>query len=120
MPAGLLVTVPLPTPVLLTVNMKVCRSKFAVTLVAVVIVTTQVPVPEQPPPFQPVKVESVAADAVRVTTVSRSKSKAQVKPQSMPAGSLVIVPPPLPDLVIVKFTKVKSEVLEASFVTVSA
>lgn len=74
MPTGLLVTVPLPRPVLLTANRKVCKSKFAVTVVARVVVTMQVPVPEHPPPFQPVKVEPVSAEAVRVTTVSGSKS----------------------------------------------
>ena len=112
MPAGLLVTVPLPRPVVLIVSMKVCRSKFAVTALTAVIVTMQVPVRVQPPPLQPVTMERECARAVRVTTVSGAKSKAQVKPQSMPAGSLVIVPLPLPDLVIVKFTKVKSEVVE--------
>lgn len=69
MPTGLLVTVPIPRPVLLTVRVRVCRSKFAETVVAAVMVTRQVPVPEHPPPLQPVKVEPVVAEAVRVTTV---------------------------------------------------
>jgi hypothetical protein len=69
MPDGLLVTVPLPVPVLLTVNEYVLRVNEAVTDLAVVIVTVQVPVPEQPPPLQPVKVEPVAGAAVSVTNV---------------------------------------------------
>src|SRR5207253_8560735 len=56
-PAGALVTVPLPVPALLTVSAKVGRAKVAVTVVAALRVTVQVSVPEQPPPVQPVKVE---------------------------------------------------------------
>src|SRR5436309_3078665 len=60
-PAGELVTVPLPVPALLTVSAKVGRAKVAVTVVAALRVTVQAPVPEQPPPLQPVKVEPAAA-----------------------------------------------------------
>ena len=70
MPAGALVTVPLPVPPLLTVRVTgCCRSKVAVTVVVAVRVTVQVPVPVQPPPLQPVKVEPAAGVAVRVTAV---------------------------------------------------
>src|SRR5207302_1138339 len=69
MPAGLLVTVPMPVPALLTVRVKVCRVKVAVTVVAAETVTVQGPVPAQPPPVQPVKVEPTAGAAVRVTAV---------------------------------------------------
>src|SRR5438034_9749452 len=48
-PAGALVTVPLPAPALLTVSAKVGRAKVAVTVVAAQSVTVQVPVPEHPP-----------------------------------------------------------------------
>ena len=65
MPAGALVTVPLPAPVLLTVSEKLWSVKVAVTVVAALIVTVQVPVPVQPPPLQPVKVEPAAGAAVR-------------------------------------------------------
>src|SRR5207247_6584939 len=54
-PAGELVTVPLPVPALLTVSAKVGRAKVAVTVVAALRVTVQVPVPEHPPPLQAVK-----------------------------------------------------------------
>ena len=56
-PAGELVTVPLPVPAFDTVSVKVWGVKVAVTVVAAVIVTTQTPVPLQPPPLQPAKVE---------------------------------------------------------------
>src|SRR5215471_14488997 len=54
MPAGELVTVPVPVPAMLTVSAKGCRLKVAVTDVAAFTVTAQLPVPEQPPPLQPV------------------------------------------------------------------
>src|SRR5512136_1384676 len=56
MPAGALVTFPLPVPVRLTASARVIAVKVAVTLVLAVMVTTHKPVPEHPP-FQPAKVE---------------------------------------------------------------
>src|SRR5438552_2254003 len=96
MPAGELVTVPLPVPALLTVSAKVGRAKVAVTVVAALRVTVQVPVPEQPPPLQPVKVEPAAGVAVSVTAVPLAKLAEQVAPQLIPAGELVTVPLPVP------------------------
>jgi hypothetical protein len=98
MPTGVLVTVPPPAPALLTVSVKDCRAKVAVTEVAALIVTAQVPVPEQPPPLQPVKVEPAAGVAVNVTTVPDVKEVEQVTPQERPAGALVTVPVPAPAL----------------------
>ena len=68
-PAGVLVTVPLPVPALLTVRAKVGTSNVAVTVVAADIVTVQELAPEQPPPLQPVKIEPDAGVAVSVTAV---------------------------------------------------
>ena len=68
-PAGVLVTVPLPAPALLTVRAKVGTSKVAVTVVAADMVTVHEPVPVQLPPLQPVKVEPVAGVAVSVTAI---------------------------------------------------
>jgi hypothetical protein len=68
-PAGTLVTVPLPVPALVTVRTIPGTSKIAVTVVAAAIITVHEPVPEQPPPFQPVKVEPAAGVAVNVTAV---------------------------------------------------
>src|SRR5947209_1703289 len=98
MPAGELVTVPLPVPALLTVRAKVGAVKVAVTVVAAESVTVQAPVPEQPPPLQPLKVEPAAGAAVSVTAVPLAKLAAQVAPQVMPAGLLVTVPAPVPAL----------------------
>src|SRR5207302_8512786 len=91
-PAGELVTVPLPAPAGVTVRVKLCRVKVAVTVVAAETVTTHDPAPEQPPPAQPVKVEPAAAVAVNVTAVPLAKLAEQVAPQLIPAGELVTVP----------------------------
>src|SRR6266403_5304106 len=100
-PAGALVMVPLPAPVLLTVSAKLWSASVAVTDVAALIVTVQVPVPEQPPPLQPVKLEPAAGVAVSVTAVPLANEEAQVAPQEMPAGALVTVPLPAPGLLTV-------------------
>src|SRR5882724_5991776 len=101
MPAGLLVTVPAPAPALLTVSVKVCRANVAVTEAAALSVTVQGPVPEQPPPLQPVKVELASGVALKVMAVPLANGAAHVAPQAMPAGELVIVPVPVPDLLTV-------------------
>ena len=63
------VTVPLPTPEFITVNVY-CgddwATKVAVMLVLFVIVTTQVPVPLQLAPLQPLKVEPMLGVAVKI------------------------------------------------------
>lgn len=121
-PAGLLVTLPVPAPVGLTVSVKVCTAKVAVTVVAAPSVTTQVPVPVQPPPFQPVKVEPAAGAAVRVTAVPLANGPAHAAPHEMPAGELVTVPEPAPALVTVSVkvctVKVAVTVVAALSVTV--
>jgi len=68
-PAGLLVTTPVPVPAFETVSRTSFRVKVAVTVVAAVIGTVHVPVPEHPPPDQPVNVELASAMAVSVTLV---------------------------------------------------
>src|SRR6266403_296346 len=99
MPAGALVTVPLPAPVLLTVSEKLWSAKVAVTDVAALTVTVQVPAPAQPLPLQPVKVDPAAGVAVSVTTVPVVKVVEQVGSQAIPAGALVTAPLPVPALV---------------------
>src|SRR2546425_7020 len=110
MPAGALVTVPLPAPDLVTVRAKDDWMKVAVTEVAAVIVTVHVPVPVQPPPLQPVKVEPAAGAAVRVTTVPGVKEVEHVAPQEIPAGLLVTVPLPAPALETVSVDPVDTPV----------
>src|SRR5881396_1313528 len=100
-PEGALPTVPLPTPVLVTLRAKDCWTKPAVTEAAALIVTMQVPVPEQPPPLQPVKVELASGVAVKVTAVPLANGAEHVAPQAMPAGLLATVPAPAPALVTV-------------------
>jgi len=66
MPAGELITVPLPPT--LTARVSGIAVNVAVTFWAEFIVTLQAPVPEQGPD-QPEKVYPVEAEAVRVTVV---------------------------------------------------
>ena len=103
-PAGLLVTVPVPVPLGLTVRVKVWTAKVAITVVAALSVTVHVPVPEQPPPLQPVKVEPAAGVAVKVTAAPLANAEEHVAPQEIPAGLLVTVPVPAPDLLTVSVT----------------
>jgi hypothetical protein len=98
MPDGLLVTVPVPVPANVTDSDEVPKLKVADTEVSAVIVTVQDPVPLHAPP-QPVNTESVFGTAVKVTFVFSLKLALQVVPQLIPAGVLVIVPAPVPELV---------------------
>src|SRR5205814_1699813 len=91
-PAGELLTVPLPVPAGVTVRVKVCSVKVAVTVVAAERVIVHDPVPEQPPPVQPLKVEPAAGIGVNVTAVPLVKLAEHVAPQVIPAGALVTVP----------------------------
>lgn len=89
-PAGLLVTVPVPE----TVTVSLCVGlKVAVTALAAITVTLQARVPEQAP-LHPPNVELAPGEAVSVTCVPRAKSAEHVVGQSMPAGLLVTVPVP--------------------------
>ncbi len=97
MPAGELVTVPVPVPDLVVVSANVCRVNTAFTDRAALIVTTQAPVPVQAP-LQPANTEPAAGVGVSVTEVPELKLNVQVAPQLMPAGELVTVPVPVPDL----------------------
>jgi hypothetical protein len=93
-PAGLLVIVPSPVPVFVTVRTGF-RVKLATTDFTESIVTTHPPVPEQDP-FQPVKLESSVGAAVKATWVPALYVSEQSPPQLIP-GPLT-VPPPVPTL----------------------
>jgi hypothetical protein len=95
-PAGALVTVPVPPPDFVTLRGKVPTLKTAPTDWAADMVTTHDPVPEQAP-LQPPKTDPAAGAAVRVTTVPALKSLEQVPGHVIPAGLLVTVPEPAPD-----------------------
>ncbi len=104
-PDGLLVTLPLPSPVKVTLNELDgggLETKFALTDAEEERVRVQELVPLQPPPLQPEKIESDAALAKRVIGLSVEKEAVQVLPQFRALGLLVIVPVPSPLLVIVK------------------
>ncbi len=106
-PAGLLVTLPLPLPALVTVRVKVVTSeKVAVTNLLASMTTVQVVAVPLQAPLQPVKVEPEAGAAVRVTVVPLRKAAEHLVPQSIPAGLLVTVPLPLPALVTVRVTNI--------------
>jgi hypothetical protein len=87
---------------LLTVSVKLCWANVAVTVWAALIVTVHVPVPVQPPPLQPVNVEPAAGVAVKVIAAPVVKDAEHVVPHEMPAGLLVTVPVPVPDLETVR------------------
>ena len=121
-PAGALVIVPAPVPVLFMVRPTWMASKLAVAACAAPIVTVQVAVVPVHAPLQPVKLEPALAATVKVTFEFWLKFALQVVPQSIPAGALVIVPVPVPDLVTVNCTgmalKVAVTVFAAFMVTV--
>src|SRR5439155_26306479 len=100
--AGVLLRVPPPGLALRTVSAKLWRLKAAVTDVAAETVTMHAPVPVHPPPLQPLKIEPAAGAAVSVTAVPLGKLAAQVAPQVMPVGELVMVPLPVPVLETVR------------------
>jgi hypothetical protein len=88
-----------PSPSLL-LERKTGASKVAVNVAAVS--TIQVPVPTQPPPLHPIKVEPELLVAVRVTVVPFRKVSLQVVPQSIPGGSDMTVPDPVPTFATTK------------------
>src|SRR5947209_1105928 len=96
MPAGLLVTDPVPLPSVDTDSVCLSSVNVAVTDLAASIVTSHVPVPEQPPPDQPVKWEPAPGVAVSVTVLPLANQLEQVAPQVIPAGELETEPVPLP------------------------
>jgi hypothetical protein len=98
-PAGELVTVPLPVPLFVTVSAFGAAAKVAVAFRAELTVSVQVEAPVQAPP-QPVKDEPVLGVAVSVTTVPAVKLLVQVVPQFKPAGEEVTTPVPVPVLTI--------------------
>src|SRR5262245_59271312 len=97
MPAGAVVTVPAPVPVLVTARVKVCSVKVAVQDLEASIVTTQRPVPVQAP-VQPVKVAPVAGAAISATIVAGLYVPTQSSPQSIPGGTDKTLPEPPPFL----------------------
>jgi hypothetical protein len=102
-PAGLLVTAPVPAPAGVTVKVSVITDLLneAVTELFALSVTVQAPTPLQAPD-QPAKVEPAAGAAANVTAVPLAKVTLHVAPQLIPAGLLVTAPLPVPARVTVK------------------
>lgn len=99
-PAGVLVTVPLP-PAMVTLNVSGGPLvKVAVTDWLPFIATVQAPFPLQAPP-QPLNTDPLLAVAVNVTLVPLLNPALHVLPQEIPAGLLLTVPAPLPASVTV-------------------
>ena len=100
-PAGLLVTVPVSVPARVVVSAYWMTANVAVTDCAWLIATVQVVAVPVQAPDQPVKLEPAVGAAVRVTDVPLLKLAEHVLPQLIPAGLLVTVPVPAPDLLTV-------------------
>jgi hypothetical protein len=116
-PGGSRVTVPLPGPVVVTVNV---GPKKAVTWRSASMVTVQVPGPairEHPPIHgapQPAKIESGSGVADNTTTVLWGYDSPHSPLQSIPERSEVIVPLPGPTIVTVRVGRVASMICKAS------
>jgi len=95
-PAGALVTVPLPVPVSSTIKFRVTAVNVAVTDRAAAMETVHVLPEVESQPLQFAKVEPLAAFAVSVTEAPLLKEAEQVPGQLMPPLELVTVPLPLP------------------------
>jgi hypothetical protein len=101
-PAGLLVTVPVPSPDLETVN-KGFRMNVAVTDLSPFIVTVHVRLMPLQAPVHPPNVEVAEfGAAVSITLVPCVYGSLQSVPQLIPEGLLVTVPWPLPDFETVR------------------
>ena len=93
MPAGLLVTVPLPVPPFVTVSTGLFVN-VAVTDRGPFICKVHVEELPEHAPLQPANVAPAVAWAVRVTPVPNSYVSVQSEPQLMPTGLLVTFPSP--------------------------
>jgi hypothetical protein len=115
-PAGLLVTVPVPPPAVVTVNTSPVRTlKVAVTVPFALRVGLQIEVPEQPSPVQPPNEELLPGVEVSVTGVFGVKLAEQpaVEPaeQLIPAGLLMTIPAPTPTTATVNSSSAMNDAL---------
>jgi hypothetical protein len=115
MPAGLLVTVPLPVPAFDNVSVYVIGTKLKVAVQLTVLLTVMLPLEQAASPDQPAKTDPLAGTAVRVTTVPLTKLLEQPLPQFMPAGELVTLPLPVPARLTVTVKLAAGVVAQFSF-----
>jgi hypothetical protein len=103
MPAGALVTCPLPFPSRVSVRSK-AGVNVAVTFVAELIATVHTLPTATSHPLHPESVDPMAGTAVRTTLLPEAKPNEQIEPQSMPTGTLLMDPLPLPSKLTVRTT----------------
>ena len=104
-PAGLLVTVPLPD--LTRFNVAVSSLNVAVQDLLAPMVRT--PSEQSESPLHPAKLDPEEGTAVRETIVPKEYACEQSLPQLMPAGLLLTLPLPLPPLVTAETTLIVRE-----------
>jgi hypothetical protein len=104
-PAGWLVTVPDPVPILGTVRVDMPTGvlNVAVTDRFTSITTEHAPVPLQSP-LHPAKIEPAGGTADKATVLPDEKLALHVPGQDIPLGLLVTVPAPDPSIVTVSIT----------------
>jgi hypothetical protein len=100
-PAGVLITLPLPVPFLVSDRENFVWELSELNVALQVLATSIIIFPVlHPVPLQPAKVEPATGVAVRVVSVRFANDAEQVLPQLMPEGLLVTVPLPVPFFVI--------------------
>jgi hypothetical protein len=99
-PAGVLITLPLPVPFLVSDRENFVWELSELNVALQVLATSIIIFPVHPVPLQPAKVEPVAGVAARLASVPFVNDAEQVLPQLMPEGLLVTVPLPVPFFVI--------------------
>jgi hypothetical protein len=104
-PAGLLVTVPLP--VLTRFSVAVSSLNVAVQDLLAPMVTP--PSRQSESPLHPLKIDPEEGTALRETTVPEEYACEQSLPQLMPAGLLLTLPLPLPSLLTAETTLIVRE-----------
>jgi hypothetical protein len=97
MPAGVLITLPLPVPFLVSDRENFVWGLSELNVALQVLATSIIIFPVlHPVPFQPANVEPGAGVAVRLVSVPLVNDAEQELPQLMPRGLLVTVPLPVP------------------------
>src|SRR5262249_6787408 len=95
-PAGTELTLPMPVSVTLTLYMPMSNCALTFAAAATVIVQTGIAMKVAQSPPQVVKVLPIAGTAVSCTICPSPNCAVQVAPQSMPLGTELTVPEPMP------------------------
>jgi hypothetical protein len=100
-PRGELEMDPLPEPSIAALSVNVFKANDALTAVSEIIVSAHAPVPPHAP-LQPRKTEFAEGVALSVSEDPLLSASAQLLPQLMPEGALVIEPVPAPNLLTLR------------------